>query len=62
MVSLLPTIVLHYNIFLSSSGYLEFFFEVTDEVSVTCMLNFRMKTAIMSTVSLHELHIDLLKL
>ncbi len=42
--------------------YLEFPIETTSEVSVACMLSFPYEDSITSTVSLHELHIDFLKL
>ncbi len=60
-IFLLPIVVLHYTIFsVVYQSCLEFHVETTGEVSLVC--SFSKKTALMSTVSLHKLHIDLLKL
>ncbi len=54
----------HYTVVYISGlpEYLEFPIETTSEVSVACMLSFPYEDSITSTASLHELHIDFLKL
>ncbi len=58
---LLPVVVLLYIILSGLPECLEFPIETIGEVSVACMLSFSLKAALTSTISLHELHVDLLK-